>query len=67
MKKIIYLSILLVTLTAGSCRNQDDMVQLTDVKPSNSSATRSSDNVTNYATFNSSAVQLGDPTLPPRD
>ena len=67
MKKIIYLSILLVTLTAGSCRNQDDMVQLTDVKPSNSSAARNNDNAVNYATFNSSTVQFGDPTLPPRD
>ena len=65
MKKIIYLSILLVTLTAGSCRNQDDMVQLTDVKPTNVS--NGSGINSSYANFNSSASALGDPTRPPKE
>jgi hypothetical protein len=68
MKKIIYLSIMLVTLSLSSCRNQDDMVQLNDVKTTSASkASASNDYQTNFATFDSSSVVQGDPAHPPKD
>ena len=67
MKKIIYLSIALVTLTLTSCRNQDDMVQLNDVKPATTASAKNDQNSTTYQSFDSSAVQQGDPTKPPQE
>ncbi|WP_417428857.1 hypothetical protein [Halpernia sp.] len=67
MKKIIYLSIVLVTLSLTSCRDQEDMVQLNDVKPTNVAAKNATNNdSTNYTEFNSSSEEQGDPTKPPK-
>ncbi|MBC7557687.1 MAG: hypothetical protein H7195_12080 [Chryseobacterium sp.] len=68
MKNFIYLSILLVTLSLSSCRNQDDMVQLNDGNPNKvSNASAANGNSTTYATFDSSAIAQGDPVKPPQD
>ena len=68
MKKFIYLSIALVSLSLISCRNQEDMVQLNDIKPASLAKPSSTEsNSTAYGSFDSSAVQQGDPVKPPQD
>jgi hypothetical protein len=68
MKKIIYLSIAFVTLSLTSCRNQDDMVQINDVKTSSASKSSAvNNNATNYGTFDSSSIAQGDPARPPKE
>ena len=69
MKKFIYLSIALVTLSLTSCRNQDDMSQITEVNPAKAAAANSSsnDNASTYSQFDSSSIAQGDPAHPPRD
>ena len=68
MKKFIYASIALVTLSLISCRNQEDMVQLNDIKPTEVSKNAAPQNsASSYSNFDSSAVEQGDPTRPPRD
>ena len=66
MKKIIYTSIILTTLFVNSCRNQDDMVQVTNVQPTNVSKTSLTNSIA-YATFGSSVSAQGDPVKPPQD
>ena len=67
MKKIIYLSFALITLISISCRNQDDMVQPNEVKITTNSLATNNTNSTTYQSFDSSAVQQGDPAHPPQD
>ena len=68
MKKIIYSNIVLIIITVASCRNQDNMVQLAVVKPTNITIASATNVVSaNYAAFDSSSATLGDPAKPPRD
>lgn len=68
MKKFIYLSIALLSLSVISCREQDEMAQLLNEQPSNTlSAKASNTNPTEYANFNAANSVDGDPTNPPQD
>ena len=69
MKKIIYLSIVLMGSTLTFCRYQDDLVHKTDVKSKNASNASAANNYnsTNYAIFDSSSYAQGDPVKPPQD
>ena len=67
MKKFIYLSIVLITLSSISCRNQDDMFQPNEVELTTNSVATINTNSTTYQSFDSSAIQQGDPAHPPQD
>lgn len=72
MKKIIYLSIALVSLSLVSCREQDELTQAINgqnpgtEKKSSTDGSKSIDNSTEYSNFNSTARD-GDPTRPPQE
>jgi hypothetical protein len=61
MKKFIYLSIVLATLSFTSFRTQDNN-QSKEVK-TNKKEIKS----TNYVKFNSAVSEIGDPARPPQD
>ncbi|WP_143093347.1 hypothetical protein [Halpernia frigidisoli] len=72
MKKIIYLSIALFSLSLVSCREQDELTQAingqnpgTEKKLFNDGS-NSINNSTEYSNFNSTARD-GDPARPPQD
>ena len=69
MKKIFYISIVLVTLSLNSCREQDEMVQINDTKAPAASKTTALESGAGaaYSSFDSSNIQQGDPVKPPRD
>ncbi|MGS0746930.1 hypothetical protein [Halpernia sp. GG3] len=69
MKKFIFLSIVLVSLSLFSCREQDEMAQLNNVQKTEFSKTSSTDTNSSVAreNFDSSLADQGDPAKPPRD
>lgn len=68
MKKIIYLSIVLVTLSLTSCREQDDMAQiLNEQTPSATAASTTNSTPVEYTNFNTENTANGDPATPPKD
>lgn len=69
MKKFIFLSIALVSLSLFSCREQDEMAQPNNVQTTEFSKTSSTDTNSSaaYENFDSSSADQGDPAKPPRD
>jgi hypothetical protein len=67
MKKFIYLSIVIATISFSSFRSQDEIVLSKNIKNIKVSVEPVETTATKYATFDSSVSEIGTPENPTKD